>query len=103
MTLQVAMIASDGWLLASDLAGAEPVPIRVDKQPSVAGAQSAEPKIVWVKRHSLIYAFAGTGSAKSSGALLGTIADGNRAFLNDRMNFLCAVRKRRKPSTAVHL
>jgi hypothetical protein len=99
MTLQVAMIASDGWLLASDLAGTEPVPTIVDGQgqPSVAGVRSAEPKIVRVERHSLIYAFAGTGSAKSSGALLGTIADGNpAAVVNDRMSFLCAVQQEAK-------
>jgi hypothetical protein len=96
MTLQVAMIASGGWLLASDVAGAEPQPTSIDGQRPTGApiVPFAEGKIARIEKHSIIYAFAGAGSTKAAGLLMGEVADADPALLSDRNNFLRKVKER---------
>ena len=62
MTFQVAMMASDGWVLASDTRAYDPYPMRVTDHAMLAPVMSATSKILYRADLSLIYSVFGTDS-----------------------------------------
>jgi hypothetical protein len=71
MTFQVALKASDGWVLASDTRAYDPYPMRVRDGSKVAPTLSPVSKIVYRPDLSLIYAISGGNNlAQQAGTLL---------------------------------
>lgn len=65
MTLQIAMIAQDGWLLASDTRSYE-APMAVNQAPYLSSSR----KIVYAPQQNIVYAYSGDNFAQQAGGLL---------------------------------
>jgi hypothetical protein len=65
MTLQIAMMARDGWLLASDTRSYE-APVAVNRAPYLSSSR----KIICAPQQHIVYAYSGDNFAQQAGGLL---------------------------------
>src|SRR5271156_1974590 len=70
MTLQIAMMTCDGWIVASDACAYEQVPVQVDKLKAGTGAGTSTSKIEHCPRGRLLYCFGGNYAAREAGIIL---------------------------------
>jgi hypothetical protein len=70
MTFQVAMIASDGWILASDTRASDPGPVPTGDSQVEVPTTSTTSKIVYRPDTKIIYAFSGGELSRIAGIML---------------------------------
>jgi hypothetical protein len=88
VTLQIALIATDGWILASDTRAHQLLTIDLPGSRSVVPVMTDTSKIVNCDEVELIYSYAGGALAQRAGLLLRSMAETDDRAVSQREAFL---------------